>query len=339
MNPHDTLLTNLRPLGDTGRHVTALGLGMAALGRPGYITLGHAGDLRRDYDPAGMEAHARAVLDAAWDAGIRYFDAARSYGRGEEFLGNWLRARGVAPDAVTVASKWGYTYTAGWQVDAEQHEVKDHTLPVLRRQWQETQANLGGYLALYQIHSATLDSGVLENGEVQGDLARLKAGGTLIGLSLSGAGQAATLDRALEVQVDGVRLFDAVQATWNLLERSAAPALAAAHAAGMGVVVKEALANGRLTPRNDDPAFAAKHALLLAQAQRLGCTVDALALAGALAQPWASVVLSGAATVEHVRSNAAAVAVAWDAAAEDALAALVEPTEEYWRTRAALEWN
>jgi aryl-alcohol dehydrogenase-like predicted oxidoreductase len=107
----------------------------------------------------------------------------------------------------------------------------------------------------------------------------------------------------------------------------------------MGVVVKEALANGRLTPRNDDPAFAANHALLLAQAQRLGCTVDALALAGALAQPWASVVLSGAATVEHVRSNAAAAAVAWDAEAEDALAALIEPAEEYWQRRAALAWN
>jgi aryl-alcohol dehydrogenase-like predicted oxidoreductase len=286
-----------------------------------------------------MEAHAHAVLDAAWDAGMRYFDAARSYGRGEEFLGNWLRARNIAPGSVTVASKWGYTYTAGWQVEAEQHEVKDHSLPVLRRQWQETQANLGGYLALYQVHSATLESGVLENAGVLAELARLKAAGTRIGLSLSGAGQADTLARALEVEADGVRLFDAVQATWNLLERSAGPALAAAHAAGMGVVVKEALANGRLTPRNDDPAFAPRHALLLAQAQRLGCTVDALALAAALAQPWASVVLSGAATVEHVRSNAAAVAVAWDAEAEDALAALIEPAEEYWRTRADLAWN
>jgi aryl-alcohol dehydrogenase-like predicted oxidoreductase len=55
------------------------------------------------------------------------------------------------------------------------------------------------------------------------------------------------------MRVDGVRLFDAVQATWNLLEPSAGPALAEAHAAGLGVIVKEALANGRLTDRNDDP--------------------------------------------------------------------------------------
>ena len=36
------------------------------------------------------------VLDAAYGAGVRYFDAARSYGRAEQFLGSWLRARGLA---------------------------------------------------------------------------------------------------------------------------------------------------------------------------------------------------------------------------------------------------
>jgi aryl-alcohol dehydrogenase-like predicted oxidoreductase len=45
----------------------------------------------------------------------RYFDAARSYGRAEEFLGGWLAARGIGPDEVAVGSKWGYTYTANWQ--------------------------------------------------------------------------------------------------------------------------------------------------------------------------------------------------------------------------------
>ena len=63
-----------------------MGLGLAALGRPGYINLGHATDLSRDYDVAAMADHAHTVLDAAWAAGIRYFDAARSYGRAEEFL-------------------------------------------------------------------------------------------------------------------------------------------------------------------------------------------------------------------------------------------------------------
>jgi aryl-alcohol dehydrogenase-like predicted oxidoreductase len=91
-----------RQLGTTGLPVTPLGLGLAALGRPGNINLGHAADLAHDYDVAGMAARTYAVLDAAWAAGIRYFDAARSYGRAEEFLGHWLAARQILPGAVTV---------------------------------------------------------------------------------------------------------------------------------------------------------------------------------------------------------------------------------------------
>jgi aryl-alcohol dehydrogenase-like predicted oxidoreductase len=330
----------LHPFGRTGLHVTPLGLGLAALGRPGYITLEHAADLGHDYDVAAMQDRTFAVLDAAWAAGVRYFDAARSYGRGEEFLGAWLRARQIDPAAVAAGSKWGYTYTAGWQITADKHEVKEHTLPVLLRQRRESAANLGGYLRLYQIHSATLDSGVLDDRAVLAELARLHVEeGLVIGLSLSGAQQPAVLERALEIEVDSVRVFGAVQATWNLLEPSAGPALAAAHAAGLGVVVKEALANGRLTARNDDPGFAPQRALLEQQAQRLDTTVDALALAAALAQPWAGVVLSGAATVGQLHSNLGAPAVAWDDEAAAALLALAEPAPSYWRARGALAWN
>jgi aryl-alcohol dehydrogenase-like predicted oxidoreductase len=326
-------------LGAAGPEVTRLGLGMAALGRPGYINLGHAGDLGRDHDPAVMEAHAHAVLDSAYDAGIRYFDAARSYGEGERFLASWLAARRLGRDDVVVASKWGYTYTAGWKIAADKHEVKEHSLPVLRRQAEESRSLLGGHLALYQIHSATLESGVLDNLDVLRELAKLREGGWRTGLSLTGPGQSDTLRKALEVRIDGVRLFDAVQATWNLLERSAGPALSEAHAAGLGVIVKEALANGRLTARNNEPAFTDHRRRLEATAVRLGTSLDALALAGVLARPWVDVVLSGAASVEQVRSNAQALAVRWDADAEESLTPLVEPAEAYWLRRGGLAWN
>jgi len=328
-----------RTLGVTGLQVTPLGLGLAALGRPGYINLGHGDDLKGEYDVQMMQRHAHAVLDEAWRLGLRYFDAARSYGRAEQFLGTWLKARGLSPAEVVVGSKWGYTYTAGWRVEAEAHEVKEHSLVVLEHQWGESQAHLDDYLKLYQVHSATFDSGVLHNQLVLKKLARLKAGGAALGLTLSGANQAAVLAEALCVQVDGVRLFDTVQATWNLLEPSAGAALAEAHAAGMGVIVKEALANGRLTPRNDDPGFTARLALLRYQASRLGTSIDALALAAVLAQPWAGVVLSGAATAEQLNSNVGTLAVAWDEDVASALAALAEPADVYWQTRGALAWN
>jgi aryl-alcohol dehydrogenase-like predicted oxidoreductase len=316
-----------------------IGLGLAALGRPGYINLGHAGDLGRDYDVAAMQAHAHAVLDAAWRAGVRYFDAARSYGRAEEFLGTWLRARQIPPAAVSVGSKWGYAYTAGWQVHAAAHEIKEHSLAQLRRQWPESRANLGGYLRLYQIHSATLESGVLNDTAVLDALAELKRQGIAIGLSLSGPGQAATLERALEIAIDGARLFNSAQATWNVLERAAGPALERASAAGVQIIVKEALANGRLTARNADPAFAARRVILERQAARLNTTIDALALAAALAQPWAGLVLSGAATPAQLMSNVQALNVVLDDQALEALEALAEPAEVYWDTRKGLGWN
>jgi aryl-alcohol dehydrogenase-like predicted oxidoreductase len=319
--------------------VTALGLGLAALGRPGYINLGHARDLGRDYASAAMEAHAHDVLDAAWAAGVRYFDAARSYGRAEAFLVSWLHRRAIAADAVTVGSKWGYTYTANWQVDADVHEVKEHSLPVLRRQILESRGLLGAYLKLYQIHSATLESGVLENSVVLAELAQLRETGLVIGLSLSGPAQARTLEKAMTIVMDGKPLFGAVQATWNLLDPSAGEMLAAAHRAGMGVIVKEALANGRLTARNDDPTFAAQRRALEEIATSLSVTIDALALAAVLNQEWATVVLSGAATVDQLKSNVTALQVAWSPGLAAALAGLAEAPADYWASRGRLAWN
>jgi aryl-alcohol dehydrogenase-like predicted oxidoreductase len=325
-------------LGRTGLPVSRLGLGLAALGRPGYINLGHADDLGRDYDLAAMQARTDEVLDAAWAAGVRYVDAARSYGRAEQFLASWLARRAIAPDALTIGSKWGYTYTAGWRVDAAHHEIKDHSLETLERQLAESRGCLGAHLDLYQIHSATLESGVLEDGAVLERLARASDEGLAIGLSLSGARQADTLRAALEIRVGGAPLFDVVQATWNVLEPSVGPTLRAARAAGMGVIVKEALANGRLTDRAGGTDGAAR-SRLEDVARRLRCTIDQLALAAVLAQPWVDVVLSGAARVDHLRANLGALAVPWDGAAAEALQPIVEPPERYWQARGRLAWN
>ncbi|HNS40072.1 MAG TPA: aldo/keto reductase [Promineifilum sp.] len=324
---------------ETGLLVTRMGLGLAALGRPGYINLGHAADLEREYDPASMESHAHRVLDAAWRLGIRYFDAARSYGRAEEFLSTWLKSRGIRPEEVTVGSKWGYIYTAGWQVQADKHEVKEHSLPVFQRQLSESRALLGPYLKLYQIHSATLDSGVLDNHAVLDGLAELRDEGIVVGLSLSGPRQSDTLRKALSIRIGGVPLFGSVQATWNLLAREATVTLREAHDLGVGVIIKEALANGRLTSRNDDPAFADKHHTLEQLAIEKGTTIDAIALAAVLAQPWVDIVLSGAAQVQHLESNIQALKAKWDDESDRRLAYLVEPAVEYWQARERLDWN
>src|SRR5205823_1588172 len=201
-----------RPLGRTGLSVTPVGFGLAAVGRPGYITLGRDHDLGTDRSVETLERRSHEVLDAAYDAGIRYFDAARSYGFAERFLASWLRQRALPPDAVTVGSKWGYTYVGDWRVDARVHEVKDHSLAALRRQIEESRAILGEYLDLYQIHSATLESGVLGDDAVLSELSALRADGLRIGLSVSGPRQAEVIRQALAVRVDGINLFQSVQA-------------------------------------------------------------------------------------------------------------------------------
>ncbi len=328
-----------RALGATGLVVSRLGLGLAALGRPGYLNLGHADDLGGTYELAAMERAAHAVLDAAFAVGIRYVDVARSYGRAEEFLASWLvRNAPIARDLV-VASKWGYTYTAGWRVDAATHEVKDHSSAAFERQWRESRAVFGEHLDVYQIHSATLESGVLDDRTVMGALARLRGEGVRVGLSVSGPRQGEVIRRALAVEVDGEPLFQTVQASWNLLERSAGAALAEAHALGLGVIVKEGMANGRLAARGYATLPAASEIALERVCDRLGARRDALALAAILAEPWADVVLSGAATCEQLASNARALDVSWDEGAAHALAVLVEDPTEYWATRARLPWN
>jgi aryl-alcohol dehydrogenase-like predicted oxidoreductase len=311
-----------------------IGLGLAAAGRPGYINLGHDADLPAERSVESLRERVRVLLDAAYAAGVRYIDVARSYGRAEEFLADWLRGRPDVDD-VMVGSKWGYTYTAGWRVDAEVHEVKDHSVATFDRQLAETRALLGTRLGLYQIHSVTPDSPALTDAALHRRLAGLAADGVTIGLSTSGPGQAAAIRAAIELRVDGVPLFRSVQATWNLLEPGAGAALAEAHEAGCLVIVKEALANGRLAGRENGPATAT----LTEIAEDLASTPDAVALAAVLQQPWAEIVLSGAATTAQLAANLRAATLTLTPDELARLSALAEPSERYWQNRSQLAWT
>jgi aryl-alcohol dehydrogenase-like predicted oxidoreductase len=324
---------DLRALGGTGLTVSRIGLGLAAVGRPAYIDLGRAEDLGGARSVDALRQRAHELLDAAVGLGIRYVDVARSYGLAEEFLGSWLE--GLPADAArpVVGSKWGYTYVGDWRMDATVHEVKDHSLAAFRRQFRESRAILGEHLALYQVHSATLESGILDDPAVLGALSRLRDDGIAVGLTVSGPRQADVVRRALDIRVDGRNPFGCVQATWNLLEPAAGDALGEAHAAGWGVIVKEALANGRLAVRGAVPP------LLAAASERRGVGADAVAIAAALAQPWADVVLSGAVTVDQLVSNSGAAEIALDPAELAGFAAVAQPSEAYWATRSRLAWS
>jgi aryl-alcohol dehydrogenase-like predicted oxidoreductase len=322
----------LVPLGRTGLVATAVGLGLAGVGRPAYMTLGRDADLGADRSVAAMRRRCHALLDAAYDAGIAFIDAARSYGLAEQFLRAWWEERRLRDGALTVASKWGYIYTGSWRLDARVHEVKTLSVDTLRAQVAESRAMLGRQLSLYQIHSATLESGVLDDGDVLAELVHLRDQGLCIGLTVTGPQQADVIRRALNIRCDGVALFQTVQATWNLLEPSAGAALAEARAAGCGVIVKEVLANGRLTARHGG----AELHRLQSHANELGATVETVATAAALAQPWADVVLCGAITPEQLQAPLAALDLESYVLPTPPMA---EHADVYWRRRAALRWG
>ncbi|WP_345475122.1 aldo/keto reductase [Actinoallomurus oryzae] len=306
-----------------------MGIGLAALGRPAYINLGREGALPAERTVEAMRAATWEVLDAAYAAGVRWIDAARSYGRSEEFLAGWLDERGHTD--VTVSSKWGYAYVGGWRTDAGVHEVKEHSLDRFRAQLAETRALLGDRLDVYQVHSLTAGSPLFGDAALLDALAELAAEGVRVGFSTSGPAQAETVRRALALEVAGRRLFTTVQSTWNVLESSAGDALAEAHDAGAHVIVKEGLANGRLAA---EPPETVRRV-----AAGRGLTADTVALAAVLARPWADTVLSGAVSVQQIRTNLAAESIPLEPGELRDLSALAMSPDAYWQARAALPWN
>jgi aryl-alcohol dehydrogenase-like predicted oxidoreductase len=169
---------------------------------------------------------------------------------------------------------------------------------------------------------------------VLSELVRYREAGLVVGLTVSGPRQAEVIRVALDAGVAGVNPFSSVQATWNLLEPSCGQALAEAAEAGWGVIVKEAVANGRLTPYGAD----GRRPLLRQIAEHHHASVDQIALAAALAQPWADVVLSGAVTVDALSSNVAATGLVLGDDELREVAELAETPIEYWRARGELRW-
>jgi aryl-alcohol dehydrogenase-like predicted oxidoreductase len=108
----------------------------------------------------------------------------------------------------------------------------------------------------------------------------------------------------------------------------------------MKVVVKESLANGRLTQANREGGpFSSPIERIGELAEGRGTTIEMLALGAALARPWADFVLTGAATVGQVQSNVAALGLALDPELEEKLRSVSVSSTEYWRARSSFKWN
>lgn len=145
---------NLRPLGNTGKNVSEIGLGTWQLG-------GGWGDV--------SESAATATLQAAFDSGVTFFDTADVYGdgRSEKIIGAFLRATPAARDTVYVATKLG---RRNWPHGFTRDQVRSFTEDSLTRLGVEA-------LDLTQLHCIPTD--VLLRGEMLGWLEELKREGKI----------------------------------------------------------------------------------------------------------------------------------------------------------------
>ena len=134
-----------------------IGLGTAAIGRPHYINIRQ--ETTAAFDLEKFKANGIAVLEMAYNQGVRYFDTAPNYGIAEALVLDWAKSK--ADNTIEIATKWGYTYTANFDINAPIHEVKEHSLSNLNRQWEFSKGLLPN-LSTYQIHSATFKTKVLD---------------------------------------------------------------------------------------------------------------------------------------------------------------------------------
>lgn len=310
-----------------------LGLGLAALGRPGYINLGHHQNIGPNKSKEAMYFQTEKVLNFAYQSGIQYFDVARVYGASEEFLSKWIRKQNQFNGYV--GSKWGYEYLADWKIDTDVHERKDHSAAFLKQQWVETRLNLGKNIDLYQIHSVTPESNVLNDRSVLNELQNIKKSGIEIGISTSGPSQAETIKKLLEInKVEN--LFTFIQCTINILEQSCQQILIEASESKINIIAKEIFANGRLSAANKE--FHQKEILILRNlALDLNLSLEELSLIWAYQQKYINIVLTGAATVEQLQSNIDAISKK-DLTLPNLLE-LGTSKESYWQSRKSLKWN
>lgn len=312
-----------------------LGLGTAALGRPQYINVRQHTPKNSDLETFRKQSF--AVLENAYSLGVRYFDTAPGYGLAEELVLEWLQTK--EDNTIEAATKWGYTYTANFDANATIHEVKEHSLSKLKAQWNFS-IKLLPYLKVYQIHSATLETGVLENTDVLTYLAFLKREHKLkIGLTTTGTNQLEVIKKALEATVNGIQVFDLFQVTYNFLDQSLLEISAELIRQNKQIVIKEALANGRVFRNKSYPHYNKMYATLEGLSKKHNVGVDAISLKYCEQTIPNSIVLSGASNSKQLIENLRLHTFTLSNNDIAVLNGLKVTPDFYWTERKKLAWN
>jgi aryl-alcohol dehydrogenase-like predicted oxidoreductase len=315
---------------------TKIGLGLAALGRPEYINI--RDESTHDKSKDAFRENAFSVLDFAYKSGIRYIDTAPSYGKGEEFLTNWNSEYQYKD--VSLSTKWGYTYVANWELGFNgAHEIKEHSLEKLIEQWQVSK-KLQSQLKIYQVHSATFESGILENKEVLKQLYEIKKEtGLQIGITTSGTNQSEIIEAALKIKVENEDLFDSFQVTYNIFEQSTHAILKHLLQLGKTVIIKEALANGRIFKNENFSHYKKLYLVIDSLAKKYRVGTDAIALRFIMDNLEPTYLLSGASSIDQLEQNIKAYSFKLDKEELKVLQSFKTDSHKYWKERNELSWN
>ncbi len=313
-----------------------IGLGTAAIGRPLYINVRQNTD-EKPFSLPKFKENGLQVLEDAYSNGIRFFDTSPGYGLAEQLLIDWLKKKGD-PDII-VSTKWGYTYVANFDPNAIEHEVKEHSIEKLNNQWKFSKMLLP-HLKVYQIHSATLDTGVLENKEVLSRLHEIKKVHNItIGLTTTGNNQTEILEKGLSIEVENEKLFQSFQCTFNILDQSVFKYANKLQNISGPFIIKEALANGRLIPNNRYSNYFLLYDFLMKLADQYKVGTDAVAMRYCIDKFQNAKVLSGADNCVHLRANLLANQFSLTQDELEKLDSFRIESTEYWLERKSLQWN
>jgi aryl-alcohol dehydrogenase-like predicted oxidoreductase len=181
---------------------------------------------------------------------------------------------------------------------------------------------------------------VLENKAVLERLFQLKEEYHIkVGLTTTGSNQTEVLGKGMDIHLNGAELFDVFQCTYNVLDQSIYKLGHEILSDKKHLVIKEALANGRLFPNTNYPNYDALYRKLEGLSKKHQTGIDAIALRFCLTKLEGATVLSGAGIPEHLAQNLKATDIQLSSQEMEELSSFKIDSKSYWNERKALGWS